>query len=99
MLAPIVVAVRALAGAAGRLMGAYQGGLLTLQRLRSEGTRKVVVQHVTVEGGGQAVVAGFTLESARYLMSYCWQLVPYARRTAIHDINDVEPRLAPRAIA
>ena len=47
-----------LAGAAARLMGAYQGGMLTLQRLRSGGTQKVVVQHVTVEDGGQAVVTG-----------------------------------------
>jgi hypothetical protein len=47
-----------LAGAVARLMGAYQGGLLTLQRLRSGGTQKIVVQHVTVEDGGQAVVAG-----------------------------------------
>jgi hypothetical protein len=47
-----------LAGAAARLMGVYQGGLLTLQRLRSGGTQKILVQHVTVEGGGQAVVTG-----------------------------------------
>jgi hypothetical protein len=32
--------------------------LLTFQRLRSGGTQKIVVQHVTVEDGGQAVVAG-----------------------------------------
>ena len=50
--------VTRLVGAAARMMGAYQGGLLTLQRLRSGGTQKIVVQHVTVEGGGQAIVAG-----------------------------------------
>src|SRR5215203_5070390 len=47
-----------LAGAAARLMGAYQGGLLAVQRLRAGGTQKIIVQHVTVEDGGQAVVAG-----------------------------------------
>src|SRR3954463_16662385 len=47
-----------LAGAVGRLMSTYQQGLVTLQRLRSGGKQTVVVQHVTVNEGGQAVVAG-----------------------------------------
>src|SRR5215204_2985485 len=38
--------------------GRLPRGLLTLQRLRSGGTQKIVVQHVTVKGGGQAIVAG-----------------------------------------
>ncbi len=47
-----------LAGAVGRMMGTYQQGLLTLQRLRTGGRQTVVVQHVQVNDGGQAVVAG-----------------------------------------
>src|SRR5215204_3258199 len=47
-----------LATAMSRVMGAYQQGTTALQRLRSGGTQKIIVQHVTVEGGGQAVVAG-----------------------------------------
>jgi hypothetical protein len=47
-----------LAGAAARLMGAYQSGILALDRLRRGGQQTVVVQHVHVNDGGQAVVAG-----------------------------------------
>lgn len=47
-----------MATTAARLMDAYQRGLLTLDRLRSGGRQTVVVQHVTVAEGGQAVVAG-----------------------------------------
>jgi hypothetical protein len=47
-----------LAGAASRLMLAFQQGLLTLDRLRGGGTQNIVVQHVQVNGGGRAVVAG-----------------------------------------
>jgi hypothetical protein len=36
----------------------YQQGMTTLQRLRSDGAQKILVQHVTVEDGGQAIVAG-----------------------------------------
>ena len=43
-----------LAGSIARLMGAYQQGLLTLQRLRSGGKQTVIVQHVQVNEGGQA---------------------------------------------
>jgi hypothetical protein len=47
-----------LAGAVARMMASYQSGLLTLQRLRTGGRQVVTVQHVTIEDGGQAVVAG-----------------------------------------
>jgi hypothetical protein len=49
-----------LANASTRLMGAYQNGLLILDRMRRGGhqTVKVVHQHVAVGPGGQAVVAG-----------------------------------------
>ena len=49
-----------IANAAARLIDAYQSGCLTLQRLKTKGTQRVVVQHqqVHVGDGGQAVVAG-----------------------------------------
>jgi hypothetical protein len=47
-----------LAGAIARMSGSYQSGMTTMQRLRSGGTQRVIVQHVTVSEGGQAVVAG-----------------------------------------
>jgi hypothetical protein len=51
-----------LAGAMARMSLAYQAGLLTLQRKRSGGVQRVTVTHhhqqVTVQDGGQAVVAG-----------------------------------------
>jgi hypothetical protein len=47
-----------LAGAAPRLMMAYQQGLVTLDRLRAGGKQTIIVQHVQVNEGGQAVVAG-----------------------------------------
>jgi hypothetical protein len=40
------------------MMAAYQDGLLCLQRLRTGGKQTVVVQHVQVSDGGQAVIAG-----------------------------------------
>ena len=43
-----------LANTAGRLMSVFQQGLLTLQRLRTNGNQTVTVQHVHVEAGGQA---------------------------------------------
>lgn len=52
-----VEACRLLATAA-RLMGAYQNGLATLARVRQGGRQVVTVQHVQVNDGGQAVVAG-----------------------------------------
>ena len=39
-----------------RMMTTAQEGLLTLHKLKSGGTQNVVVQHVHVESGGQAVV-------------------------------------------
>lgn len=47
-----------MAGAAARMMETFQRGALTLERLRNGGKQVVVVQHVTVSDGGQAVVAG-----------------------------------------
>jgi hypothetical protein len=47
-----------LAGAISRLTGTFQHGMLTLQRLRTGGRQVVTVQHVNVNQGGQAVVAG-----------------------------------------
>lgn len=46
------------ANTAARLMGAYQDGMLTLARIRGGGKQTVVVQHVQVNDGGRAVVAG-----------------------------------------
>jgi len=45
-----------LANTAARLMGVYQDGLLTLQRLRTGGSQTVTVQHVNVQSGAQAVI-------------------------------------------
>ena len=47
-----------LLNASARMMDSYQHALLTLDRLRNGGRQVVVVQHVTVGDGGQAVVAG-----------------------------------------
>jgi hypothetical protein len=44
--------------AAARLMSAFNEGLQTLARLRTGGRQVVTVQHVQVNDGGQAVVAG-----------------------------------------
>jgi hypothetical protein len=44
------------ANTVARLMGVYQDGLLTLQRLRTGGNQTVTVQHVTVRKGGQALI-------------------------------------------
>jgi hypothetical protein len=53
----IAAAVR-LIGASARMMGATQLGISTLYRLRTAGRQTLVVQHVHVSEGGQAVVAG-----------------------------------------
>jgi hypothetical protein len=42
-----------LAGAIARMSGAYQSGMTTMQRLRSGGTQRVIVQHVTVSEAGR----------------------------------------------
>jgi hypothetical protein len=44
--------------AAARAADAFQRGMLTLDRLRNGGRQTVVVQHVNVGNGGQAVVTG-----------------------------------------
>ncbi len=46
-----------MAAASTRMIEAFQRGLLTLERLRNGGKQTVVVQHVAVSEGGQAVVA------------------------------------------
>ena len=47
-----------LTNAAARMMLAFQSGVLTLHKIRTGGKQVVVVQHVDVSSGGQAVVAG-----------------------------------------
>ncbi len=47
-----------LINASTRMMEASQRGMLTLNRLRTSGRQTMVVQHVHVSGGGQAVVGG-----------------------------------------
>ena len=47
-----------MATAATRVLEAAQRGMLVLERLRHGGQQVVTVQHVTVQEGGQAVVAG-----------------------------------------
>ena len=46
------------ANAAAKLMEAFQRGMLTMDTLRNGRKQSVTVQHVTVENGGRAVVAG-----------------------------------------
>ena len=52
--------VARLTNAAARQMEVYQAGCLVLQKLKTQGTQRVVVQYqqVNVGDGGQAVVAG-----------------------------------------
>jgi hypothetical protein len=45
-----------LANTVARLMGTFQDGLLTLQKLRTGGSQTVTVQHVNVGAGGQAAI-------------------------------------------
>jgi len=52
------VEVARLSNAAARMMQVFQEGLLTMQKLRSGGKQTVVVQHVQVSEGGQAVITG-----------------------------------------
>ena len=47
---------------AARMMATVQQGMLTLQRLKTGGTQTVVVQHVRIESGGQAVVGNIQTE-------------------------------------
>jgi hypothetical protein len=45
-----------LTNAVGRLTAAFQGGLLTMQRLKTGASQTVTVRHVTVQAGAQAVI-------------------------------------------
>ena len=54
----VPVEMARLSYAAARAMQVYQEALLTLQKLRTGGKQTVVVQHVQVSEGGQAVIAG-----------------------------------------
>lgn len=54
---PPVEATR-LTNAAARIMDVYQAAFLTLMKVRTGGKQTVVVQHVQVSDGGQAVIAG-----------------------------------------
>lgn len=47
-----------LANTSARLMAAFQSGLVTLGRYRSGGKQTVIVQHVQVADGAQAVITG-----------------------------------------
>ena len=47
-----------LTNASARLMDSYQSALLALHRIRTGGKQTVVVQHVQVSDGGQAVITG-----------------------------------------
>ena len=60
----VPVEMARLSNAAARMMQAYQEGLTTLQKLRTGGRQTVLVQHVSVSEGGQAVIAQGT-KSAR----------------------------------
>jgi len=40
------------------MSGTFQQGIITVQRMRSGGQQVVTVQHVQVNEGGQAIVAG-----------------------------------------
>jgi len=52
-----------LTNAGARMMQVYQEGLLALQKIRTGGKQTVVVQHVQVSDGGQAVIAGSVASS------------------------------------
>lgn len=52
------VEVARLSNSAARMMHVFQEGLLVLQKIRTGGKQTVVVQHVQVSEGGQAVIAG-----------------------------------------
>ena len=47
-----------LTNGAARLMQVFQEGLLALRKFRNGGKQQIVVQHVQVSEGGQAVIAG-----------------------------------------
>ena len=58
------VEVARLSNAAARMMQVYQDAFLALQKIRSGGKQTLVVQHVQVKEGGQAVITG-NLESGQ----------------------------------
>jgi hypothetical protein len=51
--------------AASRLMDIYQSACLALQKLKTKGQQRVLVQYVNVAEGGQAVVAGALRRGSR----------------------------------
>lgn len=53
-----VVEIARISNAAARMMQVCQEALLTIHRIRCGGRQTVIVQHVQVSDGGQAVVAG-----------------------------------------
>jgi len=53
-----MIEVARLSNAAARLMQTYQQGALALTKIRGGGAQTIVVQHVQVNDGGQAVIAG-----------------------------------------
>ena len=59
-----------LSNAAARMMRIFQEGLLTLQKIRTGGKQTVVVQHVQVSEGGQAVIAGSMASRQRSAVTY-----------------------------
>jgi hypothetical protein len=59
-----------MANAAARMMTTYQSAMLTLERLRNGGKQTVVVQHLNVGDGGQAVVAG-QIKAAKTKRRHC----------------------------
>lgn len=54
-----------LTNSVARLMGAYQQGMLAMQRLRTGGNQLVTVQHVNVGAGGQAVIGNVQAGGSR----------------------------------
>ena len=54
------------ANASARMMGAFQAGMLTLQKLRTGGNQIVTVQHVNIAAGGQAVVGNVQTGGPNY---------------------------------
>lgn len=53
-----IVEIARISNAAARMMQVCQEALLTIHRIRVGGRQTVLVQHVQVSGGGNAVVAG-----------------------------------------
>jgi hypothetical protein len=60
-----MVEIARLSNAATRLMQTYQQALFVLAKVRNGGKQMVIVQHVQVNDGGQAVIAGQARSLAR----------------------------------